>query len=144
MLTRQEALTQGLKKYYGKEHKCGTSEKYIKSRACVWCKNQVDDQKRETFQKWYKSLRLKALQHYSGSETPSCLCCGEAELGFLQIDHIRNGGTKHRKSLTVFLWRWLEKNNYPEGFRVLCANCNWGRSQNDGICPHMNPNVIMS
>ena len=30
---------------------------------------------------------------------------------------------------------WLKKNNFPDGFRVLCMNCNWAKSA-FGICPH--------
>jgi hypothetical protein len=30
----------------------------------------------------------------------------------------------------------LRKNGFPEGFQVLCANCNIGRHINGGICPH--------
>jgi len=35
-------------------------------------------------------------------------------------------------SATLYLW--LEKQNYPEGFQVLCANCNTARTK--GVCPH--------
>jgi hypothetical protein len=34
-------------------------------------------------------------------------------------------------------WAWLRKHNYPEGFQVLCHNCNMGRQINGGVCPHM-------
>lgn len=27
--------------------------------------------------------------------------------------------------------------NYPEGYQVLCYNCNCGKSINNGICPHL-------
>jgi len=30
---------------------------------------------------------------------------------------------------------WLKKNNWPEGFQVLCYNCNSAKRV-DGICPH--------
>jgi hypothetical protein len=33
------------------------------------------------------------------------------------------------------MYRWLAKKNFPEGFQVLCANCNVAKSQN-GVCPH--------
>lgn len=35
------------------------------------------------------------------------------------------GGSKHRKEIGVAsTYSWLKKNKYPEGFRVLCWNCN--------------------
>jgi hypothetical protein len=34
-------------------------------------------------------------------------------------------------------WRRCgQKHGYPEGFQVLCMNCNWGRYRNGGVCPH--------
>lgn len=69
-----------------------------------------------------------------------CKCCGETIKEFLTIDHINGGGTKHRKLIGGggrFHYRWIRNNGYPEGFRVLCINCNFGRSRNkEGICPH--------
>lgn len=68
-----------------------------------------------------------------------CVCCGEKEKVFLTIDHINGGGIEHRRNISggaKGIYRWLRKNNYPKGFRVLCYNCNCGRSRNNGICPH--------
>lgn len=31
---------------------------------------------------------------------------------------------------------WLARHKYPEGFQLLCWNCNCGRAINGGICPH--------
>lgn len=56
------------------------------------------------------------------------------------IDHVNGGGNAHRRSIggttacTVRFYRWLEVNNYPEGFQVLCHNCNFAKSH--GGCPH--------
>ena len=81
--------------------------------------------------------RLRALTHYSGG-APLCKCCGEPELSFLVFDHINNGGTAHRrligKSGTRFV-DWLIQNNFPDGYQVLCHNCNWGKRLNP-VCPH--------
>lgn len=93
--------------------------------------------------------RLDALHAYGG-ENPTCSCpgCSEDRLPFLCIDHINGGGIKHREELCkdqksnrdgkcnpgggVF-YRWLRKNSYPSGYRVLCHNCNIARS--NGPCP---------
>jgi hypothetical protein len=32
--------------------------------------------------------------------------------------------------------RYIIKNNYPDDFQILCANCNWGKQLNGGVCPH--------
>jgi hypothetical protein len=78
-------------------------------------------------------LRREALAAYGAA----CACCGESAEPFLAIDHIGGGGTAHRQEVGAGhrFFRWLKKNGWPEGFRVLCANCNqataWGR-----VCPH--------
>ncbi len=83
--------------------------------------------------------RIEVLTHYSGGP-PKCSCCGETEYFFLTFDHIKGGGSKHRKDTTGVgsknLCAWLKRNNFPEGFRVLCFNCNCGRHRNGGVCPH--------
>jgi hypothetical protein len=75
--------------------------------------------------------REDALKHYGGV----CACCGESRYEFLAIDHINGGGTQHHKQIRTPIVRWLRKNNYPEGFRVLCHNCNQSLGQY-GYCPH--------
>lgn len=97
--------------------------------------------------------RIAALIAYGG-KNPICSCpeCSENRLPFLCIDHINGGGCKHRKELCkdqysnrdgkcspgggVF-YRWLRKNSYPSGYRVLCYNCNTARS--NGPCPVHEP-----
>lgn len=70
-----------------------------------------------------------------------CNCCGEAEKMFLSIDHVHNDGADMRKaklysgSGTGF-YQWLIKNKFPEGFQVLCMNCQVGKHKNGGVCPH--------
>ena len=34
------------------------------------------------------------------------------------------------------MYEWIKRNNYPDGFQVLCWNCNSGKGANGGICPH--------
>ena len=76
--------------------------------------------------------RLEVLNHYGNM----CACCGEVEARFLQIDHIDGGGYLHRKSdpSAINLATWLVKHNFPEGFQLLCANCN--HAKRFGVCPH--------
>lgn len=85
----------------------------------------------------YRRLRLEALQHYGGTE-PQCACCGEWHLSFLALDHIGGGGSAHRRELnarSLNIWEFLRRENYPDGYRVLCHNCN-GSIGYYGICPH--------
>jgi len=84
-----------------------------------------------------KNLRLKVIEVFGGK----CSCCGEDRIEFLQVDHIDGGGTGHRKQLGS-IYYWLKKHNYPkEGFRLLCANCNWARGM-WGYCPHETLKVV--
>jgi hypothetical protein len=54
---------------------------------------------------------------------------------FLTMDHINGGGNQHRKKIKESIYRWLYHNNFPSGFRVLCANCNMSYGL-FGYCPH--------
>lgn len=78
--------------------------------------------------------KKRALEGYGGC---ICSCCGEKELAFLTIDHINGGGTKHRRmaGFGADIYRWLWKNNFPPGFRVLCMNCNFA-TKHGRLCPH--------
>lgn len=80
--------------------------------------------------------RIEVLNHYSNGLI-CCNCCGERNLEFLTLDHINNDGAKHRKEITKgnSVIHWVRANNFPEGFQVLCMNCNWAKSKYHG-CPH--------
>lgn len=86
---------------------------------------------------YQRRLRLKCLDYY-GNSNPKCACCGETEIKFLTIDHINNDGAKHRKMVkTSNIYQWLVKNKFPEGFQLLCYNCNCSKGFY-GECPHKN------
>lgn len=93
---------------------------------------------RETQKSRRHRIRAEVLEHYGGNP-PKCSCCGESTREFLALDHTNGGGNKHRKELGInagfVFYRWLQKNNYPEGFRVLCHNCNLSLGYY-GYCPH--------
>jgi hypothetical protein len=94
-------------------------------------RNEYEKKRREGF-------REQALAHYG----QICSCCGETKKAFLCIDHINGGGEAHRREIgissgTGFL-NWLVKNDFPDGFRTLCHNCNfciWAHGQ----CVHKGP-----
>jgi hypothetical protein len=84
-----------------------------------------------------QALRLGILTHYSGG-IPKCACCGEEHWEFLALDHIKGGGYQQRLALgrsSHGLYRWLRAQGYPEGYRVLCRNCNMARGFY-GLCRH--------
>ena len=81
-----------------------------------------------------EKTKIDVMNHYG----PGCVCCGEKDIRFLTLDHINNNGKPHRKEVGSGhrLYRWAQKNNYPEGLQTMCFNCNTGRALNGGICPH--------
>ena len=77
----------------------------------------------------YRTMRAEALLVYGGI-APTCKCCGESDTDILCFDHIHNDGASHRKIVRGPLVRWLKKNAYPEGYQLLCHNCNWKKEKN--------------
>lgn len=93
-------------------------------------------------------LKLEVLTYYSNG-TPKCVCCGESHIEFLTIDHINGDGNKQRMEIagnrrfsgSVF-YQWLKSNNYPEGYQILCSNCNMGKGRNKvKLCPVHHPEL---
>jgi hypothetical protein len=93
----------------------------------------IQDRHKHVSQHW--SLRLEVLSQYGNL----CACCGEDNPYFLQIDHLLTCGNQHRKLLSSMginsMYRFLKKEGFPEGYRVLCANCNMSYGMY-GYCPH--------
>lgn len=78
-------------------------------------------------------IKVQVFSHYGSA----CACCGESNLVFLALDHIHGGGSAHRRTLGKYghaFYRWLIEQGLPEGYQVLCHNCNWAKAQ--GGCPH--------
>jgi hypothetical protein len=133
LLTRQRAQQA---EFY--ERNPGYKEAY----AVAWRAENLDK-----FRAYNKKSSLKLKRQVMDAYGGSCACCGETELVFLTIDHVNDDGAEHRRQIaaekgTDWLqggretYRWLRDNGFPEGFQVLCANCNCGRYWNGGICPH--------
>lgn len=102
-------------------------------------RQQNRDKVNAQVRKGLRELRMAALAAYGGR----CACCGEDTPEFLAIDHVNGDGAEHRKTLAKSgrggagtpTYRWLKRNGYPEGFRVLCHNCNIAIGFY-GACPH--------
>ena len=87
-------------------------------------------------QKYEAMVKDEVFKAYGGY---TCTCCKEKNKKFLTLDHIDGGGTKHRKEMGgggKFHYRILYKKNFPPGYQILCMNCNFGKGQNENICPH--------
>lgn len=94
-------------------------------------------QKNENGRLFRDKLKHTAIMHYGGYQ---CACLGGCDViedDFLTIDHIHGGGSAERRAgRCADIYAWLKRHKYPEGFRVLCFNCNCGRARRGGICPH--------
>lgn len=85
------------------------------------------------------AIRKEVIKHYGGS----CACCGQDVFEFLAIDHINGEGCKQKRELGMSGFSfilWLKRSKYPEGFQVLCHNCNSALGYY-GCCPHR-PEIV--
>lgn len=132
------------KKKYPEKYKVWRRRYYLKhkekfaSRAKKWV---LDNPRRvkECRVQWRAALKKKIYDHYGRV----CKCCGESNVGFLTIDHVNNDGNKERKRVRGKMQQGgdrillrIIRMNFPDTYQILCMNCNWGKAQNNGICPH--------
>jgi len=121
-----------------------TSREYFKqNNICVYCRREPLATKtrcQKCREKHYKQGAIKrkeiktlVFNHYGNK----CNCCGESNLGFLQVDHINNDGYLERQDPKIKsnFYESIVKRNFPDHYQLLCANCNYGKSK-FGICPH--------
>lgn len=73
-----------------------------------------------------RKIKQEALTYY-GDGLCVCVACEENRLECLSIDHIDGGGSKQRRRTTLrssnSFYRWLKRNQFPEGYQTLCMNC---------------------
>jgi hypothetical protein len=103
---------------------------------CIQCCAKNYQENRSRYLKIMHNRRNErrdtCLKHYG----EKCACCGEERKEFLSIDHINGNGARHRKEIhRASIYYWLIKNNFPDGFRILCHNCNQAMGIY-GYCPH--------
>jgi hypothetical protein len=125
--------------------KCGLPKEVNQFKMCGTCRKEKNEyyatnREKESAgaRRRNQALKLEVLQHYSNLN-PYCACCGETAIEFLAIDHKNGNGNEHRRKIGnkggIHMYYWLRNNNFPEGYRVLCMNCNFAYSAY-GICPH--------
>lgn len=119
----KENILQWQKEYYQK-HKAERNQK------CKEWMNKNRKRMNDTIKKRRLVIKHLVIEHYGGK----CACCGESIFEFLTIDHI-SGRTKGDRTRGEALYRKLLKLKYPEGYQVLCWNCNAAKGL-FGKCPH--------
>jgi len=102
-------------------------------KTCKKCKNKLTGKTSKQFREILKEL---VLRHYSPELKCQCPKCPYPYPGieFLSIDHI-NGKGSHGREIRRRLYQWIKNKGFPDGFQVLCFNCNLAKSAN-GACPH--------
>lgn len=113
-----------------------SSEHYARRKAaglCRFCESEpavpggsLCQYHREKYSDYRLQIKLEVLDAYGG---PFCALCGADDFNVLEIDHIEGGGRKHLREIGLqssgySFYLWLRRNEYPEGFRVLCPTCN--------------------
>jgi|SRR5208337_5315037 len=112
------------------------------SRECERQNYRKSGKSAKNLRKLRRNLKIEVFSHYCDG-TPKCACCGEEHIEFLSLDHINNNGAEERRKMSgsgqgwggEFLYRILRRNNYPNGYQVLCLNCNFAKGH-FGVCPH--------
>jgi hypothetical protein len=78
-------------------------------------------------------LKARTFEAYGGAR---CACCGETQLCFLVLDHVRGNGNQERKEMGADMYRALSARGFPNAadYQVFCANCNYAKGS--GVkCP---------
>lgn len=112
------------------------NKEFDSKRKMTWARKNKD-RFNEIGRNFRQRLRKEILKKYGDK----CACCGESAYEFLAIDHINGGGNKHRREISpknctsTSIYQWLKRNNFPDGFQILCHNCNMAKSLYK-MCPH--------
>lgn len=105
-------------------------KEYMRQYSKKYRSNEEYKQKKNEKTRTSRSLlRLEILTHYSNG-TIECSCCGFSDIRALDLDHVNDNGGEHRRSIgrrgaTYDIYAALKKEGFPEGYQILCRNCNW-------------------
>jgi hypothetical protein len=115
-------------------------------RVCASCWKERDkiyqhrrnhsDKARLRSKRYTQHIKQKVIGHYSASLACQCSLrncwhgdqpCHVSDIRALSINHINGGGTRQTESIRregSSFYRWLINRRFPEGYQVLCHNCN--------------------
>lgn len=101
---------------------------YAQQRAAStrWWKNHRD-KLNEKHRRQGQRLKHLVMTHYSQG-IPQCNRCKFGDVRALSIDHINGAGRLHKKHIKKTgnaFYQWLKNQGYPDGYQVLCMNCQW-------------------
>jgi 5-methylcytosine-specific restriction endonuclease McrA len=103
-------------------------------------------QSRESRNRTRPTTKNKVFSYYSDGKL-NCKCCGISGIEFLTVDHIIPR-KKMQEDIELVkrgysadlngkdLYRWLMNSDFPDGFQILCWNCNFAKGRL-GKCPHL-------
>lgn len=138
------------KKAYSKKYHIKNRAKIAEYNNAYYIKNyeKLKLYRKEYFTKNRERSLRQSKEHYQKTKSivydkygNICVCCGESNLFFLNIDHVNDDGYKEkykggaRFSGTSFHIKIIRE-NFPPKYQLLCANCNQGKKLNGGVCPH--------
>ena len=75
--------------------------------------------------KYVKATKEKVIGYYSKGNN-ECKNCKNKDIRVLTIDHVNGNGAEERRKLKRSghsFYVWLIKSGFPEGYQVLCLNC---------------------
>lgn len=143
---RMQYLKEYHKTHYGYKEREKTSEydkkryqklkQYERRRHMIWYIKNIKEIKQRHIKK-NVALKTMVVNHYTNGKM-SCVKCGFGDIRALAVDHINevNGDKNRIGGLGNKMYQWLKKNNYPNGYQILCFNCNqikqmvkWGYDQ---------------
>lgn len=91
---------------------------YLKNR------EEIKKKTKQYYNAWKNYNKCITISHYSNG-TMCCKNCGENIIELFTIDHVNGGGHKHRKQIgQANIFVWLRRHNFPDGYQILCYNCN--------------------
>lgn len=135
----------------GLRSKCRTCEKSVE-RSGYWKNHARRRAKQLEYQranrdrlyaynaKWSRERNRALREELLAAYGAACACCGEKEAVFLDLDHVNNNGSAHRREVgnNTQVALELRRLGWPRGdFQLLCCNCNQGKARNGGVCPHV-------
>jgi len=122
-----KSKAQGKRYYHShKAERKAAYQKWIEKNRERYLKQQVQYNKDNAEKNSKKRFanRMYVLNYYSLESYPICARCGEKEIGFLEIDHVKGVIEKDGRGGHALV-KYIIDNNFPENYQILCTNCNW-------------------